>query len=110
MKFFDFPTEPAIVGDSRFSALSPAYKFFHLNMTSTTYSRKLDSQGRIMIPIRLREEFGLASGVEYQFFIHEDENARYICIECPITKSNDLTIEKAKELLESQGYKLSPGR
>nr|DAN98127.1 MAG TPA: MraZ protein [Caudoviricetes sp.] len=31
-------------------------------MQETTFSRKLDSSGRIMIPIRLREQMGLTSG------------------------------------------------
>lgn len=71
-------------------------------MESTQYSRKLDGQGRIMLPIRLREELGLKTGVEYAFYLHEEKGSKYLCIRC----SDDLGIalRNAKALLEENGY------
>lgn len=45
-----------------------------------------------MIPKPLRQMLGLNSGIEYQFFLHEINGRRYICIECP-----ELPLERAKE-------------
>nr|DAM21676.1 MAG TPA: MraZ protein [Caudoviricetes sp.]DAR80245.1 MAG TPA: MraZ protein [Caudoviricetes sp.]DAV01730.1 MAG TPA: MraZ protein [Caudoviricetes sp.] len=36
-------------------------------MAESTYSRKLDAMGRIMIPVRLRDQLGLITGREYSF-------------------------------------------
>lgn len=73
-------------------------------MQATTFSRKLDSMGRIIIPIRLREQMGLKNGIEYPFFIHEQDGHRYICIECP---GSDAKIEEAFMVLKQAGYDVS---
>ena len=75
-------------------------------MTVTQYSRKLESTGRIMIPIRLREQMGLVPGHVYNFFIHEENGKRYICMECPAL-DNQLSLEEAKRIIEANGMKIS---
>ena len=70
-------------------------------MQATTFSRKLDTMGRIMIPVRLREQLGLKAGQEYQFFLYEEDGHRFICIECP---GNDAKIEEAFVTLRQAGY------
>ncbi len=73
-------------------------------MEQTKYSRKLDGSGRIMIPIRLREEMGLTSGTEYDFFTHEIDGRRFICIECPsITQAK---LEEAMQIIQASGMKI----
>ena len=52
-------------------------------MEKTMYARKVDSMGRITIPIRLREEMGIEIGKNYEYFKTEIENKKYLCIECP---------------------------
>ena len=37
-------------------------------MKKTKYARKIDSMGRITIPIRLREELGLEIGEIYDYY------------------------------------------
>ncbi len=73
-------------------------------MEQTKFSRKLDGSGRIMIPIRLREEMGLVSGTEYSFFTHEMDGRKFICIECPsITQSK---LEEAIQIIRASGMKI----
>ena len=73
-------------------------------MQATSFSRKLDGMGRIMIPKPLRLQMGLNSGIEYQFFLHEQDGHRYVCIECPGT---DAKIEEAFLILKQAGYEVS---
>ena len=63
----------------------------------------MDTMGRIIIPIRLREQVGLKIGNEYSFFLHEDAETgkRYICIECPSVTDEEL--EKARQLVQKYG-------
>lgn len=58
--------------------------------------------GRIMIPIRLREELGFEIGNEYSFFTHEtDDGQTFLCIKCP--SGTDDKIKKAIDFLKSKG-------
>ena len=72
-------------------------------MRHTHFSRRLDSNGRLVIPVRLREELGLQVGHEYTFYTHEQNGKTYLCIEC--SKGND-ELENAKRLLEAAGYEI----
>ena len=67
-------------------------------MEETKYERRIDSAGRILIPIRLREEVGLEVNSSCKFYKHVENNKLYLCIECA---DFDLQteIEKAKQLL-----------
>ena len=49
-------------------------------------SRKLDTSGRIVIPVRLRDQLGLTIGDEYGFYLHEIDGNNYLCIKCPNEK------------------------
>lgn len=49
-------------------------------------SRKLDTSGRIVIPVRLRDSLGLTIGDEYGFYLHEIDGNNYLCIKCPNEK------------------------
>lgn len=67
------------------------------------YSRKLDINGRIMIPIRLREEANMVAGKEYDFSMREIDGRKYICIDCG---GVEVELEKAKQLLREHGIKV----
>lgn len=71
-------------------------------MQVTDYSRKMDSMGRLMIPVKLREQFNLPLLEEYPFYVHEENGDTYICIKCPHSEA----LEQAKELLRKHGYKV----
>ena len=74
-------------------------------MSESTYIRKLDSMGRIMIPIRLRESLGMVTGREYPFSVMEKDGRRYVCIDCGPVDTTDL--EAAIKLIEDSGLKVS---
>ena len=57
-------------------------------MEKTTYARKVDSMGRITIPIRLREEMGIEIGKNYEYFKFELDGKKYLCIKCPEPPEN----------------------
>lgn len=71
-------------------------------MRETEYSRRLDSSGRLVIPVKLREELRMETGDEYSFFIHEDGGRTYLCVEC-FRKEDE--IERAKRILAQAGIK-----
>lgn len=74
-------------------------------MERTKFTRKMDSVGRIMVPIRLREETGIVCGKEYDFFVHlTSEGRKFVCIECPLTTEEQ--IQEATKLLRSKGIKV----
>lgn len=73
-------------------------------MESTGYSRKLDSTGRLVIPTKLRDQMGLITGQEYQFYTMEDDTGRkFICIECP--GIDEKTLEEARRIVQKYGMK-----
>jgi bifunctional DNA-binding transcriptional regulator/antitoxin component of YhaV-PrlF toxin-antitoxin module len=74
-------------------------------MTETSYTRKLDSVGRIMIPIRLREQMGLQLGNEYRFAWTEENGRSYICIDCGPSKAA-IRLEEAKDILRRHGMEI----
>ena len=72
-------------------------------MIETTFSRKLDSMGRLTIPIRLREEVGMEIGETYTFYKHVDtDGTAYLCIKC-----GDPLAEAKRKLAEA-GYSIEP--
>ena len=75
-------------------------------MIDTTYSRKLDTQGRIMIPIRLREQMNMQIGHEYNFYTLETNGRKFICIDCGASVT-DKDLERAKQILVERGIFLS---
>ena len=74
-------------------------------MLDTTFSRKLDSTGRIMVPIRLREQMGMQVGQIYSFSTLEMNGRKYICIDCGAAVSDE-ELNRALQLVQSQGMKV----
>lgn len=72
-------------------------------MEKTQFARRLDTSGRLVIPIRLREELNLVIGDTYEFFLHDENGKRYLCIECPKTETE---LEKAKRIIQENGLKI----
>lgn len=71
---------------------------------STTFNRKLDSTGRIMIPVKLRDQAGMITGQEYDFEYFVRDGHKFIAIDCgPV--ENSITLEEAMQLLLKHGYK-----
>ena len=69
-------------------------------MEKTEYSRKMDSGGRVVVPVQLREKLDLRPGDEISFFLHEHEGKTFLCIECPRVEDE---ITKAKRVLREAG-------
>ena len=65
--------------------------------------RRVDSLGRLVIPIKLREKLGLECGFECNFFTHEHNGKTYLCIECP---EQETDLQKALKLIEKNGLKV----
>lgn len=72
-------------------------------MKQTEYSRKVDSNGRIIIPSQLRDELDIRPGDTLDFFIHEHDNRTFLCIECFRVEDE---IERAKRILQEAGIKV----
>lgn len=72
----------------------------------TKYSRKIDQMGRIVIPSKLRDKYGLTIGNEYTFCVFEEGNHRYVCLDCGERSSTPDDLDKATKLLEANGFKI----
>ena len=71
-------------------------------MAESTYSRKLDAMGRIMIPVRLRDQLGPVTGREYSFEVRQIDGRNYICIDCGLNTE----LEEAMKLIQNAGLKI----
>ena len=71
-------------------------------MAESTYSRKLDAMGRIMIPVRLRDQLGLITGREYSFEVRQIEDRTITCIDCGLNTE----LEEAMKLVQNAGLKV----
>lgn len=69
-------------------------------MKQTEHSRKVDSNGRVIIPSQLRDQLDIRPGDLMEFCIHEHEGRTYLCFECPRVEDE---IEKAKRILREAG-------
>lgn len=69
-------------------------------MVKTEYARRIDSTGRLVIPAKLRAELAIETGDTHDFFIHEMDGKKYLCIECYRSENE---IEKAKRVLREAG-------
>lgn len=73
-------------------------------MEKTTFSKKIDSVGRIIIPAKLRTQLELNIGDIVEFYIHKQDNKTYLCFECPnAEKQKDAAITMLKNL----GYEIT---
>lgn len=73
-------------------------------MAETTYSRKLDTSGRIMIPVKLREQLGLKIGKEYTFSVEERDGRKCLVIDC----GPDDELAHAIEVVRRNGLVILP--
>lgn len=73
-------------------------------MVHTEYARKVDTNGRVIIPSQLRDQLDIRPGDAVEFFIHEENGKTYLCIECYRVEDE---IEKAKRVLEAAGFSLT---
>lgn len=50
-------------------------------MRKTPYARRMDQTGRVIIPVKLRNEVGLKTGELVEFFVTKDEDGKaWLCI------------------------------
>ena len=70
-------------------------------MTKTEYSRKIDNVGRLVIPTKLRLLLGIEPDKDYDFYVHEMEGKKYLCI-C----TGDAELKKAVNKVRSAGLKV----
>lgn len=73
-------------------------------MEETTFSRKLEKSGRLMIPIKLREEMNMIAGKEYHFFTAIENGRKFICIDCG--PEIGTTLEQAMKIIQANGMKV----
>ena len=73
-------------------------------MRQTEYSRKVDSNGRIIIPSQLRDELDIRPQDVLDFFVHEHDGRTFLCVECFRIEDE---IERAKRILREAGIKLA---
>lgn len=73
-------------------------------MKETKYARKIDSTGRLVLPVKLREELGIQDGDLLQFWTHEQDGRKFLCLEVP---SDETEVERAMRVLREHG--LLPG-
>lgn len=69
-------------------------------MKQTEHSRKVDSNGRIIIPSQLRDQLDIRPGDLLEFCIHEEGGRTFLCVECPRVEDE---VEKAKRILREAG-------
>ena len=73
-------------------------------METTGHTRRIDANGRIIIPSQLRDELKIGQGDIYEFFLHETKDGRtFLCIECYNLQDE---IERAKRILREAGIKV----
>ena len=51
-------------------------------MKQTEYARRVDSNGRVIIPSQLRDQLDIRPGDTLDFFTHEENGKTFLCVEC----------------------------
>lgn len=69
-------------------------------MVQTEYQRRMDASGRLVIPAKLRDELCIQVGDTFDFFVHELDGKKYLCIECYRLENE---IDRAKRVLREAG-------
>ena len=69
-------------------------------MIQTEYARRVDSNGRVIIPSQLRDQLDIRPSDTLQFFIHEEDGRTFLCVECFRVEDE---VEKAKRVLREAG-------
>lgn len=96
--------KPTIPVPGSFFAQARSADFLN-KMEETTFSRKLEKSGRLMIPIKLREEMNMIPGREYHFFTTIENGRKFICIDCG-PEIADTTLEQAMKIVQASGMKI----
>lgn len=73
-------------------------------MQETTFSRKLEKNGRLMIPIELRKQMQMEPGREYHFYTEKTNGRNFICIDCGNPETTSL--EQAIKIIQESGMKV----
>lgn len=69
-------------------------------MKQTEYARRVDANGRIIIPSQLRDQLDIRPSDILDFYIHEENGKTYLCVECARIEDE---VEKAKRILREAG-------
>lgn len=69
-------------------------------MKETEYARRVDSNGRVIIPSQLRDQLDIRPGDVLDFYIHEENGRTFLCFECARVEDE---VEKAKRILREAG-------
>ena len=72
-------------------------------MRKTEHRRKVDSNGRVIIPSQLRDELDIRPGDLLEYCILTHEGRTFLCFECPRVEDE---IEKAKRILREAGISI----
>lgn len=79
----------------------------HMNIEKTEYSRKIDSVGRIGIPIEIRRQYKMDQGNEYSYNIISYEGVDYLALELgervKTTEELQEIIKNLQSQLDSRG-------
>lgn len=68
-----------------------------MKMIAENCSRKLDHNGRLVIPKSLRDRLGIVDGDSVDFyFLEDDEERRFVCI----TKDDEAKDRKKERIIE----------
>lgn len=66
---------------------------FYMEMRKTPYARRMDSAGRVIIPVKLRSEIGIKTGDLVEFYVTKDEEDKaWLCIPFGNTKNEIQTL------------------
>lgn len=74
-------------------------------MQETTFSRKLEKNGRLMIPVELRKQMNMEPSKEYRFFTLAQDGRKFICIDCGPEITNE-ALEQAMKIIQESGMKI----
>ena len=70
----------------------------------TGHTRKVDANGRLIVPSQLRDELKIQQNDIYEFGILETEDGKtYLCIECHNLIDE---VERAKQILRDAGIQI----
>lgn len=74
-------------------------------MQATQYARKLEKNGRLMIPIELRKQMNMVPSKEYSFYTCVDDGRKFICIDCG-PEIDDAALKQAIQIIQESGMKI----
>ena len=72
-------------------------------MQNTGHSRKVDTNGRVIVPSQLRDRLDIRPGDLIEFCVYDYDGRTYLCFECPRAEDK---IERAKRVLREAGLEI----